>query len=425
MRVLVLGGDGYLGWPTAMYLSRQGHEVSVLDNYFRRCVCSELNREPLLQVPNLQQRIGLWKSVSGHQIAGYIGDVCDYPFLLKVFCELEPEAVIHYAEQPAAPFSMMGHSQAIFTLTNNLVSTANLIHAVKECNINCHIIKLGTMGVYGTPNIDIEEGYLEVEHKGRKQKFLYPKTPGSLYHLTKSQDGDMLHFYCRIWSIRVTDLNQGPVYGMETEESSQDDRLAPIFNYDDIFGTVINRFLVQAVAGYPLTVYGKGDQVRGYLNIKDTLACVELSMLNPAAAGEYRVFNQFVETFSVNDLAYKVQQAGRLLGLEVKIRHIPNPRLESEEHYYNPAHTGLLELGLQPHYLDEATLCRMLELVKQYRANIRTELIPPQVTWDSSAKIAEPPPLSSYLGYSRPTRLNYPGPRRLTGVGGILNAREK
>lgn len=381
MKVLILGGDGYLGWPTAMYLSRRGHEVAVVDNYFRRRASTELNREPLVPVPNLHRRAGLWEAFSGHKISIYIGDVCDYPFLLQIFRQFQPEAVIHYAEQPAAPYSMMGHKEAIFTLQNNLTSTANVIFAVKETDISCHIIKLGTMGVYGTPNIDIEEGYLEVEHKGRKHKFLYPKTPGSLYHLTKAQDGDLLYFYCRMWGIRVTDLNQGPVYGIVTEESAQDERLYSIFNYDDIFGTVLNRFLVQAVAGVPLTVYGKGGQTRGYLNIKDTMACVELALLHPAAAGDYRVFNQFVETFTVNDLAALVQEAGQDLGLEVKINHIPNPRLEAEEHYYNPAHTGLLSLGLQPHYLNRQVIMEMLEIVIKYKNNIDKNLIQPAVRW--------------------------------------------
>lgn len=381
MRVLILGGDGYLGWPTAMYLSHRGHEVAVVDNYFRRRAATELNREPLVPVPNLHRRAALWEALSGRRIQVHIGDVCDYPFLLRIFREFGPEGVVHYAEQPAAPYSMMGHKEALFTLTNNLISTANVIHAVKETDLNCHIVKLGTMGVYGTPNIDIEEGYLEVEHKGRRHKFLYPKTPGSLYHLTKAQDGDLLYFYCRMWNIRVTDLNQGPVYGIVTEESQQDERLFSIFNYDDIFGTVLNRFLVQAVAGVPLTVYGKGGQTRGYLNIKDTMACVELSLLHPAAAGEYRVFNQFVETFTVNDLAAKVQEAGAALGLKVEINHIPNPRLEAEEHYYNPAHTGLLSLGLQPHYLSPAVLQEMLQLVMKYKNNIDKNLIQPAVTW--------------------------------------------
>jgi UDP-sulfoquinovose synthase len=381
MRILILGGDGYLGWPTAMYLSNQGHEVAVVDNYFRRLACTELNREPLIPVPNLHQRAALWEAISGYRINVHIGDVCDFPFLLNVLRHFQPQGVVHYAEQPAAPYSMMGHRQAIFTITNNLVSTANIIYAIKETNSNCHIIKLGTMGVYGTPDIDIEEGYLEVEHKGRKHKFLYPKTPGSLYHLTKAQGGDLLYFYCRMWSIRVTDLNQGPVYGITTAETQQEDRLVSILNYDDIFGTVLNRFLVQAVAGFPLTVYGKGGQTRGYLNIKDTLACVELALLQPAAPGEYRVFNQFVETFAVNDLAARVQQAGRRLGLEVEIKHISNPRQEAEEHYYNPTHTGLLSLGLKPHYLDEATLVQMLQMVQKYKENIQTDWILPRVKW--------------------------------------------
>jgi UDP-sulfoquinovose synthase len=383
MRVLILGGDGYLGWATAMYLTRQGFEVAVVDNYFRRRACTELNREPLLPVPNLHQRASLWEALSGFPVAVFIGDVCDYPFLLSVFKACEPEAVVHYAEQPAAPYSMRGHREAIFTLTNNLVSTANLIHAVREHDLNCHIVKLGTMGVYGTPNIDIEEGYLEIDYKSRRHKFLYPKSPGSLYHLTKAQDGDLLYFYCRMWDIRATDLNQGPVYGLETEESRQDERLAPIFNYDDIFGTVLNRFLVQAVAGVPLTVYGEGGQIRGYLNIVDTIACVELALRHPAAPGEYRVFNQFVETFSVNDLAAKVQEAGRDLGLSVPIQKIPNPRREAEEHYYNPAHTGLLSLGLEPHLLTPEVLQGMLRLVQKYQDNIDKDLIYPDVKWSA------------------------------------------
>ena len=381
MRVLILGGDGYLGWPTAMYLSCRGHEVTVVDNYFRRRVCLELNCEPLLPVPNLHQRAELWQALSGYPIKVFIGDVCDYQFLSRVFREFGPEGVVHYAEQPSAPYSMMGREAALFTLTNNLVSTCNLIHAVAEFNPDCHIVKLGSMGVYGTPNIDIEEGYLEVEHKSRKHTFLYPKAPGSLYHLTKAQDGDMLYFYCRMWDTRVTDLNQGPVYGVQTKESAQDDRLASIFNYDDIFGTVLNRFIVQAVVGYPLTVYGDGGQTRGYLNIKDTMACVELALLNPADRGQYRVFNQFVETFSVNDLADKVREAGEALGLRVTINKIPNPRREAEEHYYNPAHTSLLGLGLKPHYLTSEVLQEMVRVVIKHKHRINQEKVVPKVKW--------------------------------------------
>ena len=276
---------------------------------------------------------------------------------------------------------MIDQEKAVFTLTNNLVGTTNLIHAVKEYNPDCHIVKLGTMGVYGTPNIDIEEGYLDVEHKGRKHTFLYPKCPGSLYHLTKAQDGDLLYFYVRMWDIRVTDLNQGPVYGIETDESLADDRLLTIFNYDDVFGTVLNRFLVQAAVGFPLTVYGKGGQIRGYLDIRDTLACVELSIRNPADRGQYRVFNQFVETFTVNQLAEKVVKAGKNLGIDVEIKSIPNPRREAEEHYYNPTHTGLLDLGLEPHYLTDEVATGMLSFVMKYKDKIQQDYILPKVTW--------------------------------------------
>ena len=381
MRVLILGGDGYLGWPTAMHLSRRGHEVAVADNYFRRQACAALNCEPLIPVPDLHERARLWEAVSGHRLQVHIGDACDYDFLSRVFQGFQPEGTVHYAEQPSAPYSMMNREAAVFTLTNNLVSTANLVHAVAELAPGCQIVKLGTMGVYGTPNIDIEEGYLEVEHKGRRHRFLYPKEPGSLYHVTKAQDGDLLYFYSRIWGLRVTDLHQGPVYGVETEESGTDPRLATIFNYDHIFGTVLNRFLVQAVAGVPLTVYGKGGQTRGYLNLKDTLACVELALRNPAQPGQYRVFNQFTETFAVNDLAVRVQAAARELGLAVEVRHLPNPRREAEEHYYHPVHTGLRELGLQPHYLTPEVLKGMLELVSRRRAAIVTDRILPEVAW--------------------------------------------
>lgn len=390
MKVIILGGDGYLGWPTAMHLSRRGWDVGVADSYFRRSACRELNVEPLVEVPDMHARAEIWKARSGRDIRVAVGDITDWDFVEGVFRgeafgpgwpEGPPDAVVHYAEQPSAPYSMMDREKAVFTLINNLVGTANLVHAVKEFNPGCHIVKLGTMGVYGTPDIDIEEGYLTVEHKGRTHTFLYPKTPGSLYHLTKAQDGDLLYFYVRMWDLRVTDLNQGPVYGLETDEGAGDERLLSIFNYDGIFGTVLNRFVAQAAAGFPLTVFGGGGQVRGYLNIKDTLACVELSLRNPPDKGSYRVFNQFVETFTVKELAEKVRDAGENLGLKVEIKSIPNPRREAEEHYYNPAHTGLMELGLEPHYLTGEFLAGMLEFVLKYKDRIDEKVILPGVSW--------------------------------------------
>jgi len=382
MRILVLGGDGYLGWPTAMHLSAQGHEIAVADNYLRRRLCREEQVDFLYEVPDLNERTALWQSVSGHHIAAHIGDLSQWDFVTEVFEKFSPQAVVHYAEQPAAPYSMLNRQAATLTLHNNLSVTANVIFAVREFCPDAHIVKLGTMGEYGTPNIDIEEGWLEVEHKGRKHTFLYPRQAGSLYHTTKIMDTDLLWFYVRTWGLRVTDLMQGPVYGIFTAETQHDERLLPFFSYDEIFGTVLNRFVVQAVVGHPLSVYGKGGQTRGYLNIKDTLNCVRLSLENPADRGELKIFNQFTEAFSVNDLAEKVREAGNQLKLNVKIEHIENPRIEAEAHYYNPIHTGLLDLGLKPHYLSKEVLLEMMEFVIQYKGLINKDQIRRNVKWN-------------------------------------------
>lgn len=381
MRVLVLGGDGYLGWPTAMAFAAKGHEVHVIDNYLRRRIAMQTQSEALMPNPNLVERAEIFKALSGYQIGVTIGDVTDYRILSKVFQEFSPETVIHYAEQPSGPYSMIGYDEARLTLENNLLSTHNVIFAVMEYAPDCQIIKIGTMGEYGTPNIDIPEGWIDIEHRGRKATFLFPRAAGTQYHTTKVLDTDYLYFYVRTFGIRVTDLMQGPVYGLSTPECDMDERLLPNFHYDDIFGTALNRFLVQAVAGIPLTVYGKGGQTRGYLDIRDTLQCVELAMLNPTGRGKLRVLNQFVETFSVNMLAERVQRVGNQMGLAVKVESIPNPRLESEDHYYNPDHSGLLDLGLQPHYLTDEIIAGMLEQVLKYKAKIDTSKIMPRVRW--------------------------------------------
>jgi len=381
MKILVLGGDGYLGWPTAMHLSAHGHAVAVADNYLRRRLCREEDVDPLYPVPDLAERIAAWQAVSGHSIQPYIGDLREWFFISRVFSDFTPDAVVHYAEQPAAPYSMLNRETATLTLENNLMVTANTIFAVREFCPAAHIVKLGTMGEYGTPDIDIEEGWLDVAHNGRRQKFLYPRQAGSLYHTTKIMDTDLLWFYVRVWDLRVTDLMQGPVYGIFTEETGRDQKLLPFFNYDELFGTVLNRFVVQAVAGIPLTVYGKGGQTRGYLNIKDTLNCIHLALENPAGQGELRIFNQFTETFTVNELAKKVQAAGNALGLDVNIQHLENPRVEAEEHYYNPKHTGLLDLGLEPTLLTEDVLRDMLEFVAGHRDKIVAERIFRKTTW--------------------------------------------
>ena len=381
MRVLILGGNGYLGWPTAMHLTAGGYEVAVADNYLRRKLCREQNLVPLFEVPDLHERAAVWESESGCKIKVFIGDLTEWEFIETVFRDFIPDAVVHYAEQPSAPYSMLNRQAADLTLKNNLTTTLNLIFAVKAFCPQAHIVKLGTMGEYGTPNIDIEEGWLEVTHKGRRQKFLYPRQAGSLYHTTKIMDTDLLWFYVRMWDLRVTDLMQGPVYGLITAENEKDERLFPFFNYDEIFGTVLNRFVVQAVAGYPLTVYGKGGQTRGYLNIMDTIQCVRLSVENPAEIGELRILNQFTETFSVFELAGKVQKAGNDLGLNVKIQPVENPRKEAEAHYYNPQHSGLLKLGLNPNYLSDDFLEQMLRFVLRHKNSIKTDQIRQKVKW--------------------------------------------
>jgi len=381
MRVLILGGDGYLGWPTAMALAAAGHEVCVMDNYLRRNIARETRSEPLVQAPNLHDRSEIFESVSGKKIRVEIGDCANFHMLENLVRDFSPEAVVHYAEQPSAPYSMKGFREAQLTFQNNLGATFNLIWAVIHHEPDCHIIKLGTMGEYGTPNIDIEEGWIDISHKGRTQKFLYPRQASSLYHTTKVLDTDLLWFYVRAYGLRVTDLMQGPVYGLSTHESDIDERLLPNFHYDDIFGTVVNRFLVQAVAGIPLTVYGKGGQTRGYLNLKDTLQCVGLAMDHPAGNGELRVLNQFTEQFSVNSLAERVQRVGNTMSLNVRIENIENPRNELEDHYYNASHTGLLELGLKPHFLTDEVIASMLERVIKYKDSIDRRIVMPRVRW--------------------------------------------
>ena len=364
-----------------MHLSAKGHEVAVVDNFLRRRLCLEEDVAPLFEVPNLPIRVRLWEAISGCKIHIYIGDLTQWDFVCEVFKKFSPDTIIHYAEQPSAPYSMLNRRTATLTLKNNLEVTANVIFAVKEFCPGSHIVKLGTMGEYGTPNIDIEEGWIEIEHNKRKQLFLYPRQASSLYHTTKIMDTDLLWFYVRLWNLRVTDLMQGPVYGLVTDETREDERLFPFFNYDEIFGTVINRFIVQAVAGYPLTVYGKGGQTRGYLNIKDTLNCVRLTIENPPQQGELRIFNQFTETFSVNELAERVQRIGNNIGLNVQIRHLNNPRKEAEDHYYNPIHASLLGLGLHPHFLTDKVLVKMIENVLQYRDRIKKEIIFKGIKW--------------------------------------------
>src|SRR5262245_6468953 len=388
MRILILGGDGYLGWPTAMRLSARGHEVAIVDNFSRRRWHERHGTDSLTPILSLDERIAAWKAVSGNEIALSVGAIEDPEFLEGAIVETRPETVVHYGEQPSAPFSMANREQAVETQYTNVIGTLNLLFFLRDHAPDCHLVKLGTMGEYGTPNIEIEEGFIEIEHKGRRDTLPFPKMPGSLYHLSKVHDSHNIHFACRIWGLRSTDLNQGVVYGIETDETTRDKRLCTRFDYDEWFGTVLNRFCVQAVIGHPLTVYGKGGQTRGFLNIRDTLQCVELAVDNAAEPGEYRVFNQFTESFSVGRLAELVQRSGAEVGLEVEIDHVENPRIELEEHYYNPVDTKLLDLGLQPSYLGDELVRSMLKTIARHRGRVIDSAIDPSTQWKPSQQPA-------------------------------------
>ena len=382
MRILILGGDGYLGWPTAMRFSSRGHDVHVVDNYLRRSAHREAGTDSLTPIAaDLPARVAAWHEVTGRTITVTEGDLSDWETVETVFRDVQPQAVVHYGEMPSAPYSMKDRAHAVFTQTNNVVGTLNVLWAIRDLAPDCHLVKLGTMGEYGTPNIDIEEGYIQIVHNGRTDYLPFPKLPGSMYHLSKVHDSHNIHFACRVWGLRATDLNQGVVYGIQTDETRLDDRLLTRFDYDDVFGTALNRFCLQAVIGHPLTVYGKGGQTRGYLNIVDTLRCIELAVTHPAEAGEFRVFNQFTESFSVLDLAELVQKAGAEVGLDVAIGAVDNPRVEQEEHYYNPAHTKLLDLGLRPHLLSAELVESMFSVIARFKDRVIPDHILPRDRW--------------------------------------------
>jgi len=381
MRIAVLGGDGFCGWATALYLTSKGHSVAIIDNFVRRLWDYELGVQTLTPIRPLYQRLDVWQQLTGKTIELFVGDVCDYDFLSSVIKSFEPEAVVHFAEQRSAPYSMIDHKHAVFTQVNNVVGTLNLLFAIRELQPDCHIVKLGTMGEYGTPNIDIEEGYLTVEHNGRKDVLPYPKQPGSFYHLSKVHDSHNIMFTCKVWGLRATDLNQGVVYGTDTEEVMIDEALINRFDYDEVFGTVLNRFCAQAAIGCPLMVYGRGGQTRGFLDIRDTVRCVEIACLNPADRGEFRVFNQFTEQFSVLQLAEIVKTVGEQMGLQVEIDHIPDPRVEAESHYYNAKHSSLVNLGLQPHLLSKELVGTLINIALRYQDRIDPGLLAPQVNW--------------------------------------------
>ena len=381
MRIAILGGDGYCGWATALYLSSKGHTIAIIDNFVRRQWDFELGVQTLTPIRTLPERLLEWQELTGRTIETFVGDITDYDFLAATISGFQPDAIVHFAEQRSAPYSMIDRKHAVFTQVNNVVGTLNLLFAIRELAPDCHLVKLGTMGEYGTPNIDIEEGFITIEHNGRKDRLPFPKQPGSFYHLSKVHDSHNITFACKIWGLRATDLNQGVVYGTVTDEVTMDEGLINRFDYDDVFGTVLNRFCAQAAIGVPLTVYGKGGQTRGFLDIRDTVRCIEIVCNNPADRSEFRVFNQFTEQFSVLELAQLIKAVGGDLGLKVQIDHLPDPRVEAESHYYNANHSKLEDLGLEPHLLSDGLVNSLINVAIRYRDRIDPSMFAPQVNW--------------------------------------------
>jgi UDP-sulfoquinovose synthase len=387
MRITVYGADGYIGWPMAVHLAAHGHEVTAVDNLARRRWDAEGGTSSLNPIASFEDRVELWNSLGrGKPITRREFDICDYDAVRAQLEEDGIEAVVHFGEQRSAPFSMISREHAVRTQVNNIVGNLNILFAIHELSPEIHLVKLGSMGEYGTPNIDIEEGFLTITHNGRTDTLPYPKLPHSFYHLSKVADSYNIHFTTRVWGLRATDLNQGVVYGVSTPQTDLDERLATRFDYDSVWGTALNRFTIQAALGQPITVYGKGGQTRGYLDIRDTMACITLALENPPKPGEYRVFNQFTEQFNLNELAETVARVATSKGLEPTIVHLENPRIEKEEHYYNAKHSALLDLGLKPHYLADTLLESMLEFVARYGDGVDPELLEtPTVTWAHGA----------------------------------------
>lgn len=382
MRILIAGMDGYLGWPLAMYLSRRGHEVAGIDNFLRRAMVAEMGGESAMPILPFDERRAAFEEVFGRRLHFVHGDMRDFDTVSRALYEFRPEAIVHLGEQPSAPYSMSSRKRAVFTQINNVEGTLNLLFAMRETCRDAHLVKLGTMGEYGTPNIPIPEGFFTIEYRGRTDTLPFPRQAGSWYHQSKVHDSNNIALACRLWGLRSTDLMQGVVYGIRTEETDADPRLSTRFDFDEVFGTAVNRFCAQAVIGHPLTPYGKGDQKRGFINIVDSMRCMELAILNPPAKGEYRVFNQFTETFSVNELATAVEAAAERVGIAVEIAHPTNPRAEAEDHFYEADHQKLLDLGLVPHPLEEA-LEGMIRALIPYKDRIqaRRESIFPKIRW--------------------------------------------
>ena len=391
MKVLIAGIDGYLGWSQALYLTKRGHEVAGCDNYYRRDWVAEMGSQSATPIYKMTERLQAFSENFSKSLIFRRGNLQDYNVVKNLLRSFKPDAIVHLAEMPSAPYSMIDVEHCVFTQTNNIVGTLNLVHAMHEECPNAHLVKLGTMGEYGTPNIDIPEGFFEIEYRGRKDKLPFPRQPGSWYHQTKVHDTHNIMLACKIWGLRSTDIMQGVVYGTRIDEMGDDERLMTRFDFDQSFGTAINRFCAQAVVGYPITPFGKGHQKRGFLPLRDSMQCLNIAIENPPEKGEYRVFNQFEEVYMINDLAEKVKKVSDKLGLTCIIKQVKNPRKEKEEHYYNPDHQHLLDLGYKPTHDMESELKIMLSDLIKYKNRILSHAysLMPDIHWDGSREKCE------------------------------------
>lgn len=384
MKILIAGIDGYLGWPLCLRLTAHGHTVAGIDLGCRRSWVSEVGSHSAIPISEIDARLQAFQELKGRPLPFWQGDLCDYALVRLALQSFEPDAIIHLAEMPSAAYSMIDVDHCVFTQKNNVVGTLNLIHAIRDECPSAHLVKLGTMGEYGTPNIDIPEGFFEIEYHGRKDRLPFPKQAGSWYHQSKVHDSNNIMMACKIWGIRSTDIMQGVVYGTRDGAPAADERFRTRFDFDQCFGTAINRFCAQAVAGIPLTPFGSGGQRRGFLPLKDSMSCLELALEHPPAPGEYRVINQFEETYGIQELAERVRDAAKALEINAEISPIKNPRIESESHYYNPARQQLLDWGYRPTRDMASELRGMLEDLIPHRGRIveKAHVLAPSIWWD-------------------------------------------
>jgi UDP-sulfoquinovose synthase len=381
MRIIVLGGNGYLGWPMSMNLSKQGHKIYIVDNLSKEEIIKNCGVVSLNKVYSINEKIQKWNNNYNNKIEFFENDLLDFDFLSNLLEKIKPDTIIHFAEQPSAPYSMMNRDAAVFTQQNNIIGTLNLLFAIKEKSKDSHLIKLGSMGEYGTPNIDIEEGWIEINHKNRKEKVFFPKKPNSIYHLSKVHDSYNINFASRMWGLKITDLNQGVVYGLDTPETKLDEYFTTPFYYDHIFGTVINRMILQAAMNDDLTVYGSGKHKRTFININNTIECINLAINNPPKNEKFEVYNQFTEVFSILEIASNIFNAAKDLNLNPKIKFIKNPRIEDDEHYYNPINKKFINLGLKKIKFDDKLIKDFIIRIQNYKDNANKDIILPNIFW--------------------------------------------